>query len=957
MRLIIILLLFLTLTTTTSATTTSIAYTVNVGNFTDGPADPTACSTTSPPLPTCNLRSAWALCLARIHETTCPSSAASPLALSCTVTLPAFSTSEIRGKVYGTVVNVTAALATWASLCQFTTVKLSMVGTTATATAAVTGDQSSASLVVIQQLPFVSFSLSNVNVSFFGNNVSKPAGAVALNYVYSASFSDVAFRHNVGNMTGGAVVVASAVSTLAFTDCVFEGNSATYMGNDALGTYATGGALTVTSCTAGVTLLRCHFVDKSCPNGVTNGGAGGAAFFSESNYVSIAHSSFIGNSVVGDDGLGGALFMQGSTNIALAQVAFTNSSVVGDYGCGGALYMQSSTNVSLTQVAFDRSSVVGDHGAGGALYLERSTYVSLAAVAFMGNSAGKSCSGGAIYMGQVGITAHHCLFASHLQFTFPSFPFVRQGVSYISIGGLLPIYETCLFCDAVPARTLGFHNALVEASTVRFLVTGYYVTVSPTSLPYCGDYAFVGNYKYGYATGCSPYSNTEVPGVDGAPPYYHDGSAIAVNITRYNVDGNPYISLMLFPRAVRADGKGSAGCAFDGNHAGQSGGAIYVDIASSNVFIMDSTFTRNSASVGGAVTLNDSNSRVYFYSTKFTGNWATTTGGAVALTTYNLAVQFHDCVFDTNAAQYGGAIYMSFINGFSVGSTALAVVLSNLVCTRNVAMVDGGAVYADSHNALWITGSRLEFNSAGRGGGLFAANAGKNNIQLSTSHFTSNRASASGGAVYLSDANVLNVSASTGFASNHVNGVGGAIAMTASSLLFGPATVIFQNNSAGSSGAGIWISSSSASSVIFANATATVLFTRNSPHTGALYWIADTAIALIGPSTPFARRLHFTDDISTALATQSTQLVSNHSIIHITSYDTLLHPPPQLALVDYYGNINTTDFATVITATVLPGYHCGSSGVGYLSGVSQVTATAGVATFNHLAAYCYPAAT
>jgi predicted outer membrane repeat protein len=356
-----------------------------------------------------------------------------------------------------------------------------MVGTTATATAAVTGDQSSASLIVIQQLPFVSFSLSHVNVSYFGNNVSNPAGAVALNNIYSASFSHVTFRHNVGNLTGGAVVVVSAVSTVAFIDCVFEGNSATYMGNNALSTYATGGALTVTSCAAGVTLLRCHFVNNSCLNGVTDGGVGGAACFYATNYVSIVNSSFIGNSVVGyygqggalvvensihvslaqvtfetnsvvgDYGYGGALFMQSnthvslaqvafdrssvvghrgnggafymtsSTTVSLAQVAFTHSSVVGDNGGGGAVYIYSTTNVSLAQVAFGHNSVVGDNVAGGAFYLTQSTYISLAAVAFAGNSAGKTGSGGAIYMGQVGVTAHHYLFASHLQFTFPPF--------------------------------------------------------------------------------------------------------------------------------------------------------------------------------------------------------------------------------------------------------------------------------------------------------------------------------------------------------------------------------------------------------------------------------------------------------------------------------------------------------------------------------------------------------
>ena len=471
----------------------------------------------------------------------------------------------------------------------------------------------------------------------------------------------------------------------------------------------------------------------------------------------------------------------------------------------------------------------------------------------------------------------------------------------MSIGGLLPVYETCVGCASAKVGDYGAYNTLVKTDTPNFHAVGYFVTfpTDQTLIKQCGDNAVAGKYKYGlsaFAAGCEWYSLT-TPGVDGMAPYYYAGSAIVVNITRYNSNDNPTISFSLFPRAVRADGSGSAGCTFVGNTAGLPGGAVHIDSGASNVFIMDSSFERNSASVGGAVALNDSNSGVYFYSTTFSGNIASASGGAVAMLSFNLAVHFTDCFFRANGAQYGGALYLYYFSGFSARVTTATISLKNATFTRNVAALDGGGVYAGVFNVLSLTDSRLELNTAGsRGGGLFAADAGNNRVQLDSTTFTANRARTSGGAVGLSSGNALTVNAGTAFASNRVDGTGGAIAMTASSLLFGPGAVTFRNNSAGSTGSGLYVASSSTSSVAFANSTTPVLFTRNRclTHGVTLYWVADggsgsgsgsssgsgsgSGSVLLSPSAPFARRLLFSTDntapVGTTLATQATQLVT-----------------------------------------------------------------------------------
>ena len=173
-----------------------------------------------------------------------------------------------------------------------------------------------------------------------------------------------------------------------------------------------------------------------------------------------------------------------------------------------------------------------------------------------------------------------------------------------------------------------------------------------------------------------------------------------------------------------------------------------------------------------------------------------------------------------------------------------------------------------------------------------------------------------------------------------------------------------------------------------------------------MFWVADVygnaAVGeIFGPRTcPYvAQRVVFTANVATIgsrLATQATQLArapGTDATLAVTSYDSVLRPSPSFLLqgrfwchytlhlpftrflapqypvyfpmssfptplffhTDYYGQVNTSDNATAVTASVLPRYHCGGSDrVGYLSGANQVTAVNGRVTFDTISAYCYP---
>jgi hypothetical protein len=68
--------------------------------------------------------------------------------------------------------------------------------------------------------------------------------------------------------------------------------------------------------------------------------------------------------------------------------------------------------------------------------------------------------------------------------------------------------------------------------------------------------------------------------------------------------------------------------------------------------------------------------------------------------------------------------------------------------------------------------------------------------------------------------------------------------------------------------------------------------------------------------------------VGTTFATQPTLLTpvpatATATAINVTNYGTsLIQPTLVFALRDYYGNVNTTDSASSVLATVVPGYDC-----------------------------------
>ena len=702
------------------------SYSVLVGNANDGIANSNACSSTAL-LSTCNLRSAWALCMSLIHAVKCPLLADKALLVTCDIVLPSGSSIAFK-KSYGSAMNLTA-LSSWSWSCNNTLVALSISAKTTTIpTTSIIGDRSSTSLLLLQGIPFVRFSMMNVAVTEFGNGLSNCTEAVGIDSLLGVTIGPgVQFGPN--NMGNNGLFVVSSLQSVRVLDSIFIDNSATgnfqgalsisstdnvfittskfvnnrgdsalfaqnskhvtingciFSGNSGKSSWS-GGAMFFSTVST-ISIIGCDMSNNSIPGG---DGWGGAAYFYTVDSTTITGCTISGNSVT--SGSGGAMYFSAVNSISFTHCNLTDNSNIGGYGQGGAIYLYTTIGVSFTHCDFIGNSITGGNGLGGFLASYFSSNVVITGCNFMKNS--NTGFGGALYLysaNKMSIT--YSSFTSNIaddggaiyidvESTFigmTAVQFVRNvavsgaggavyvasSCSYISFGGPIPIHKTCVSkCD---------HSLAIVQEPKDQKVIGYYVVfndipnnIIPSNLKKCTN-AMVGGYLYGYDCEHGSCQNCDTaPGVNGQAPYIFPNNSMTVNFTRDDNPTNGYINLWVFPFS-------DVGILFDGNVAATNGGAIYFGNSVNNVFVMPGTvFRDNSANKGsgGAVFLGSLSNKVYFYSTTFSGNHAFENGGAVAFQNLVTSVHFYSCSFVFNSAQLGGGVYLGTGNGNDLSNT------------------------------------------------------------------------------------------------------------------------------------------------------------------------------------------------------------------------------------------------------------------------------------------------
>ena len=196
---------------------TTTSYTIQVGNLVDGPANSNSCDPNSK-LSTCNVRSAWALCLSLISQWSCGDSNV----VSCAVVLPSDTTSVVSSGTYGAM--DLSALTSWAAACTLTQVSLSVVGSVIGGpVASIQGDGTSSAFIDAENVAFLTLTMADLSVVGFGDGTMNFLSAVVVNVLQAAVFQRVSFSGNVGYSTGSAVY-ATSMGPMVFTNCVFMNN-------------------------------------------------------------------------------------------------------------------------------------------------------------------------------------------------------------------------------------------------------------------------------------------------------------------------------------------------------------------------------------------------------------------------------------------------------------------------------------------------------------------------------------------------------------------------------------------------------------------------------------------------------------------------------------------------------------------------------------------------------------
>ena len=163
-------------------------------------------------------------------------------------------------------------------------------------------------------------------------------------------------------------------------------------------------------------------------------------------------------------------------------------------------------------------------------------------------------------------------------------------------------------------------------------------------------------------------------------------------------------------------------------------------IVNASLHLCSITLSNGNTSYGGAIAA--SRSRVTFEGVAFTGNVATSSGGAIFLssqTNASFGGEIANTTFIGNAATSGngGALYVE--GGSYVFWTG------NSIFSENSCLGDGGAVSLVGESyALWIGNTTFTRNTATVYGGALRLAAGSSAVWTASAHFLGNRASFGG---------------------------------------------------------------------------------------------------------------------------------------------------------------------------------------------------------------------
>jgi predicted outer membrane repeat protein len=234
----------------------------------------------------------------------------------------------------------------------------------------------------------------------------------------------------------------------------------------------------------------------------------------------------------------------------------------------------------------------------------------------------------------------------------------------------------------------------------------------------------------------------------------------------------------------------------------------------------------NSTSFGAAV--NGTAAQISAYNTTFQRNTSKGAGGAVSCVD-NCSLLLVNCTFNSNLAKWGGSVYVGENSTLTMSDTAFS---------NSMSTTEGGGVYTYSSTGTISTSKFIDCGSSSNGAGVFMQE--KSNVSLIDCEFIDNSCVDAGAGVYCKAGSRLDVSSGT--FKNNLAEFGSAIHVADSDTTANVTTSTFTDNVVTKSGGAIYSGSKNLS-------ISTSVFNNNSADIGGAILCSDlTSTVFVGNS-------------------------------------------------------------------------------------------------------------
>ena len=351
---------------------------------------------------------------------------------------------------------------------------------------------------------------------------------------------------------------------------------------------------------------------------------------------------------------------------------------------GGAIY--SKGDVSIENSYFESNVVLYD---GGAIYSLGSVEASNSS--FISNKASESsskCYGGAI-CAKGDVIVEECEFKNN---------------SADNAGGAIYAYKDLIAVDSTFAQNSAYEGGAIYTDGSRAIIGGSVFDRNSAKsghggAVYADKYCLIDN---------SNFTSNSATGRGGA--VYTDiiqfaGESFFINNTAGGHGGAVYTGMA----------NNVSSLSFQENHADSDGGAVYINSKSGDVYFSNCNFSKNTADADGGAIYSDSKSTdIYLDGCNFTENSAKKLGGAI----YSCILKsIGDCIFISNSANEGGAVYINNKCQISIKNTYFE--------ENNANNGRGGAVYIDSSSSTLNVNHNAFISNKATGDGKDIFNSGK----------------------------------------------------------------------------------------------------------------------------------------------------------------------------------------------------------------------------------------